>query len=66
MTKAREAKKTVQCVDTYSELYRDVFPEVRAYEAFKWVHLSFTISIYLAINICTQKNWLQSKVWWCS
>ena len=37
MTKAREAKKTVQCVDTYSELYRDVFPEVRAYEAFKYL-----------------------------
>ena len=26
MTKAREAKKTVQCVDTYSELYKDIFP----------------------------------------
>jgi SRSO17 transposase len=37
MTKAREAKKTVQCVDTYSELYKDIFPEVRAYEAFKYL-----------------------------
>ena len=37
MTKAREAKKTVQCVDTYSELYKDIFPEVRAYEAFKYI-----------------------------
>lgn len=27
MTKAREAKKTVQCLDTYSELYKDIFPE---------------------------------------
>ena len=37
MTKAREAKKTVQCADTYSELYKDIFPEVRAYEAFKYI-----------------------------
>ncbi len=35
MTRKREAKKTVQCVDTYSELYKDIFPEVRAYESFK-------------------------------
>jgi SRSO17 transposase len=37
MTKAREAQKTVQCVDTYSELYKDIFPEVRTYEAFKYI-----------------------------
>ncbi len=37
MTKGRKAKKTVQCVDTYSELYKDIFPEVRAYEAFKYI-----------------------------
>lgn len=37
MTKAREAKKTVQCVDTYSKLYKDIFPEVRAYESFKYI-----------------------------
>ncbi|MBD2655364.1 hypothetical protein H6G45_18115, partial [Synechocystis sp. FACHB-383] len=37
MTKAREAKKTVQCVNTYSELYKEIFPEVRAYEAFKYL-----------------------------
>jgi SRSO17 transposase len=35
MTRKREAKKTVQCVGTYSELYKDIFPEVRAYESFK-------------------------------
>lgn len=37
MTKTREAKKTVQCVDTYSELYKDIFPEVRSYESFKYI-----------------------------
>ncbi len=37
MTKAREAQKPVQCVDTYSELYKDIFPEVRTYEAFKYI-----------------------------
>ncbi len=37
MTRTREAKKTVQCVDTYSELYKDIFPEVRSYESFKYI-----------------------------
>ena len=45
MTKAREAKKTVQCVDTYSELYKDIFPEVRAYEAFKYLMVGMLSSI---------------------
>ncbi len=39
MTKAREAQKTVQCVDTYNELYKDIFPEVRTYEAFKYANI---------------------------
>ena len=42
MTKAREAKKTVHFVDTYSELYKDRFPEVRAYDAFKYLVVTLT------------------------
>ncbi len=30
---------TVKCVDTYCELYRDLFVEVRAYESFKYLQL---------------------------
>ena len=36
MVKPRPPRPTVQCVDTYCELYRDLFIEVRAYESFKF------------------------------
>jgi len=39
MTKPREAKPTVQFIDSYGELYKDLFPEVRAYEHFKYLLL---------------------------
>ena len=39
MVKPRPPRPTVQCLDTYCELYRDLFIEVRAYEAFKYLQL---------------------------
>ena len=39
MVKPRPPRPTVQCVDTYCELYRDLFIEVRAYESFKYLQL---------------------------
>ena len=39
MVKPRSPQPTVQCVDTYCELYRDLFVEVRAYESFKYLQL---------------------------
>jgi SRSO17 transposase len=39
MVKPRFPRPTVQCVDTYCELYRDLFVEVRAYESFKYLQL---------------------------
>lgn len=39
MVKPCPPQLTVKCVDTYCELYRDLFVEVRAYEAFKYLHL---------------------------
>lgn len=39
MVKPRPARPTVQFVDTYCELYRDLFVEVRAYESFKYLQL---------------------------
>jgi SRSO17 transposase len=39
MTKPRAAKPTVHFIDSYSELYKDLFPEVRAYEYFKYLLL---------------------------
>ncbi|MGL5509700.1 MAG: IS701 family transposase [Microcoleaceae cyanobacterium] len=37
MIAPREAKPTVQFIDTYAEMYRDLFVEVRAYENFKYI-----------------------------
>ncbi len=39
MVKPRPPRPTVKCVDTYCELYRDLFIEVRAYESFKYLQL---------------------------
>jgi SRSO17 transposase len=39
MVKPRFPRPTVQCIDTYCELYRDLFVEVRAYESFKYLQL---------------------------
>lgn len=39
MVKPRDAATTVRFIDTYCELYRDLFVEVRAYECFKYLHV---------------------------
>lgn len=39
MVKPRPAHPTVKYVDTYCQLYQDLFVEVRAYEAFKYLHV---------------------------
>ncbi len=39
MVKPRDAQKTVKFIDEYCEVYRDLFPEVRSYEYFKYLHL---------------------------
>ncbi|EAZ93132.1 transposase [Crocosphaera chwakensis CCY0110] len=45
MVKPRPPQMTVKCVDTYCELYRDLFIEVRAYEAFKYLKLGLISDI---------------------
>jgi SRSO17 transposase len=39
MTLPRAAKPTVRFVDEYCEQYADLFPEVRSFEAFKYLHI---------------------------
>ena len=39
MVAPRQAKPTVRFVDDYCEMYRDLFPEVRSFEAFKHLHV---------------------------
>ena len=39
MTKPRATKPTVQFIDSYGKLCKDLFPEVRAYEYFKYLLL---------------------------
>jgi SRSO17 transposase len=36
---ARDAQPTVAVIDEYCSSYKDLFPEVRSYECFKYLHL---------------------------
>lgn len=45
MVKPRPPQPTVKCVDTYCQLYQDLFPEVRAYEGFKYLHVGLISNI---------------------
>lgn len=45
MVKPRPPHPTVQFIDTYCELYRDLFVEVRAYESFKYLQLGLISDI---------------------
>ncbi len=45
MVKPHPPQMTVKCLDTYCELYRDLFVEVRTYEAFKYLHLGIISDI---------------------
>lgn len=39
MSVPRDAQTTIHFVDQYCQLYADLFPEVRSFEAFKFLHL---------------------------
>src|SRR5512141_2838656 len=39
MVTPREARPTLRFVDEYCQLYADLFPEVRSFEAFKYLHV---------------------------
>ena len=39
MSKARQAIPTITFVDEYGQLYQDLFPEVRSFEHFKFLHI---------------------------
>lgn len=42
---AREAAETIKFVDDYCEWYRKLFPEVRSFEAFKYLHVGMISDI---------------------
>ena len=45
MVEPRTAAPTVKFVDTYCQLDEDLFPEVRAYESFKYLHVGLLSEI---------------------
>jgi len=45
MFEAREAAETIKFVDDYCEWYRKLFPEVRSFEAFKYLHVGMISDI---------------------
>lgn len=42
---ARDAQPTVSFIDKYCVGYKDLFPEVRSYEGFKYLHLGIISGI---------------------
>lgn len=42
---ARDAQPTVTLIDEYCSSYKDLFPEVRSYECFKYLHLGIISAI---------------------
>jgi SRSO17 transposase len=45
MTQPRVSVSTVTFVDNYCAAYQHLFPEVRSFEAFKWLHLGLIAEI---------------------
>ena len=45
MTERRQAAPTVKFVDEYCQWYEQLFPEVRSYEAFKYLHVGMISDI---------------------
>lgn len=45
MVAPREAKATVRFIDEYCQAYRNIFPEVRSFEAFKNIHAGMVSEI---------------------
>ena len=45
MSKARQAIPTVTFVDEYCQLYQDLFPDVRSFEHFKFLHIGMLSEI---------------------
>jgi SRSO17 transposase len=45
MVKPRPAKPTVKFIDEYCEIYKDLFPEVRSFEYFKYLHMGLISEI---------------------
>jgi hypothetical protein len=47
MSKARQAMPTVTLVDEYCRLYQVLFPDIRSFEQFKFLQLSFRVAEYV-------------------
>ena len=45
MSKARQAIPTITFVDEYCRLYQDLFPDVRSFEHFKFLHIGMLSEI---------------------
>jgi SRSO17 transposase len=45
MFEAREPASTIKFVDDYCQWYRKLFPEVRSFEAFKYLHVGMISDI---------------------
>lgn len=45
MVEPRQAISTVKFIDEYCQIYQNIFPEVRSFEAFKYLHMGMVSEI---------------------
>jgi SRSO17 transposase len=60
MVKPRQANSTLKLIDEYCSYYRNLFPEVRSFEAFTHLHADIISgskpSLHLVTNTPKQRN----------
>jgi SRSO17 transposase len=47
----RDAQPTIAVIDKYCSSYKDLFPEVRSYECFKYLHLGIISAYFSKLQI---------------
>ena len=56
MVEPREPAPTIKFVDDYCQWYRHLFPEVRSFEAFKYLHVGMISDIKRKTLPAKRKN----------
>ena len=68
MVAPHSAKPTVRLVDDYCEMYSDLFPEIRSFEAFKQLHVGMISeakreSLPAIANVQSLQQFLVTSPW---
>lgn len=61
MFEARKPVETIKFVDDYCQWYRKLFPEVRSFEAFKYLHVGMISDIKRKIPVISRMVGLSNE-----